>query len=416
MNNTVATCIVTSIIDSSRLPSHKIKGVSTKINDTNCIPVESTLEQIGCSLKTMQPDITPIMKGFIGKVEISVLRDSGCNFVIVKENLVEEEQLTGKVAFCTLADGTKRKFPVGKLNVDTPYYTGKIEALCMPEPVCDLVLGNIDGVRSPENPDVNWFHKKEGNNSSMVENKVAEAREQNKMKDEKNTLVVPSSINQIPDNELIRLHAEDISPTLIRTEAEKSDIRVHKDGSTLRGVQKKGLYYHGSKKGDISSCNYSQLVIPSKLRSEIMKIAHDRIMTGHLGIYTRQLESEDTSKNTKMSCLSEIETDLDDIGKTHISAETELHFPIYLTKKTVNEIQVNSDLDQKPTDDIRLLLGIYKDFSADTPGIREPRAFMYPNTAKLADARLRRWTLALQPYKCKMERDKGFDKVGSDFF
>ena len=40
---------------------------------------------------------------------------------------------------------------------------------------------------------------------------------------------------------------------------------------------------------------------------------------------------------------------------------------------------------------------------------------MYLNTAKLADARLRRWTLALQSYKYKMERYKGFDKVGSDF-
>ena len=236
------------------------------------------------------------------------------------------------------------------------------------------------------------------------------------MKDKKNTFVVPSSINQIPDNDLVRLHAEDIFPTLIRTEAEKSDIRVHKDGSTLRGVQKKGLNNHVSKKGDITSCIYSQLVIPSKLRSEIMKIVHDRIMTGHLGIHTIQIESEDTSKNTKMSCLSEIETDVDDIGKTHISAEIELHFPIYLTKETVNEIQVNSDLDQKPTDDIRLLLGICKNFSADNTGIREPRTFMYLNTAKLADARLRRWTLALQPYKYKLESYKGFDEVGSDFF
>ena len=287
-----------------------------------------------------------------------MVRDSGCNFVIVKKNLVEEKQLTGKVAFCTLADGTKRKFPVGNLNIDTPYYTGKVETLYMPEPVCDLVLGNKDGVRSPENQDVNWFHEKEGNSSLMVENNVAEARKQNKMKDKKNTFIAPSPTNQTPDNDLVRLQAEDISLTLIRTKVENSDIRVHKDGSKLRYVQKKGLCYHESKKGDISSCIYSQLVIPSKLRSEILKIAHDRIMTGHLGSHTRQIESKDTSKNTKMSCLSEIETDVDGISKTHISVETELHFPIYLTKETVKD-KVNSDLDKKPTDDIRLLLGIY---------------------------------------------------------
>ena len=209
------------------------------------------------------------------------MRDSGCNFAIVKKNLVEEKQLTGKVAFCILADGTKRKFPVGNFNIDTPYYTGKEEALCMPEPVCDLVLRNIDGVRLPENPDINWFHEKEGNISLMVKNNVAEARKQNKMKDKNNIFVVQSSTNQSPDNNLVRLQAEDISLNLTRTEAEKSDIRVHKDGSALRYVHKKGLCYREFKKGDKSSCIYYQLVIPSKLRSEILKIAHDKIMNGH---------------------------------------------------------------------------------------------------------------------------------------
>ena len=46
-----------------------------------------------------------------------------------------------------------------------------------------------------------------------------------------------------------------------------------------------------------------------------------------------------------MSCLSELESDVDNIGKAHIGAETELHFPIYLTKETVNEIKVNSALE-----------------------------------------------------------------------
>ena len=55
-----------------------------------------------------------------------------------KKNIVE--QLTGNSAFFTLADGTKRKFPVVDLNVDTPYYTGKVETLCMPELACDLML------------------------------------------------------------------------------------------------------------------------------------------------------------------------------------------------------------------------------------------------------------------------------------
>ena len=85
------------------------------------------------------------------------------------------------------------------------------------------------------------FIKKEGDNSSMVKNNVAETRKQKKIKNKTNTLVVPSSINQIPDNDIVRLHAVAIPLTLFRTETEKSDIRVHKDGSTLRCVQKMGF-------------------------------------------------------------------------------------------------------------------------------------------------------------------------------
>ena len=42
------------------------------------------------------------------------------------------------------------------IQVDTPYLTGRVEALCMENPVYDWVIGNIEGVRSVENPDLKW--------------------------------------------------------------------------------------------------------------------------------------------------------------------------------------------------------------------------------------------------------------------
>ena len=41
------------------------------------------------------------------------------------------------------------------------------------------------------------------------------------MKNKKNTSVVPASINQIPDNDIVSLQAEDTSPTLIRAEVKR---------------------------------------------------------------------------------------------------------------------------------------------------------------------------------------------------
>ena len=55
-----------------------------------------------------------------------------------------------------LIDGTVREFPETWIYVDTPFYTGIILALCMENPVYDLIIGNIKGAREPSNPDPNW--------------------------------------------------------------------------------------------------------------------------------------------------------------------------------------------------------------------------------------------------------------------
>ena len=279
-NNTVATCIVTPVTDSCLFPSYKSTELGTEINHNNFIPVVSTAENLGCTLKINSSDKMPVKRGFIGNNEISVLRDSGCNSAIVKRDLVQEEQLTGNSVLCTLADGTKRKFPVADIVVDTPFYSGKVEALCMPEPVYDLVLGNISGVRPPENPDLNWAHHEEGNdNCSDIKVNAVETRRQKEMNKRRNTLIVPAAINDIK-----RLQDEDDSLRYIRNQTEKGETKVEKDGSTVRYIQKKGLYYREFKKGDRIARVYTQLLVPTKLRDEVLKIAHDGIMAGHLGI------------------------------------------------------------------------------------------------------------------------------------
>ena len=54
--------------------------------------------------------------------------DSGFNSAIIRENLIQPEQLTCNSLYCTLADGTRRKFQVTVIEVKTPYFIGKIEA------------------------------------------------------------------------------------------------------------------------------------------------------------------------------------------------------------------------------------------------------------------------------------------------
>lgn len=55
-----------------------------------------------------------------------------------------------------MIDGKVRRVPVAKVSVNTPYYVGDVEALCMDKPVYDLILGNIPGVRDPGDPNTDW--------------------------------------------------------------------------------------------------------------------------------------------------------------------------------------------------------------------------------------------------------------------
>ena len=69
---------------------------------------------------------------------------------------MSNSQLTGESKTCVLIDGTVRRVPIAVVNVDTPYFEGEVTALCMNNPVYDLILGNIDGVRDPANPNTSW--------------------------------------------------------------------------------------------------------------------------------------------------------------------------------------------------------------------------------------------------------------------
>ncbi|XP_077987486.1 uncharacterized protein LOC144442090 [Glandiceps talaboti] len=107
-------------------------------------------------------DNMPVVKGEVNGRQVNVLRDSGCNGVVIRKGLVKHNQMTGEVRTYIMIDRTCRKAPIARIEVDTPFYVGEVEAMCMETPVYDLVLGNVDGVRKPSDPDLNW-HKLHAN-------------------------------------------------------------------------------------------------------------------------------------------------------------------------------------------------------------------------------------------------------------
>lgn len=94
----------------------------------------------------------PTANGYLDGQPVTVLRDSGCNTVVVKRSLVPEENFTGIIRNVYLLDGSSKQLPEAKVYIDSPFFRGTTLALCMEKPLYDVVLGNIDGVNFPSGP------------------------------------------------------------------------------------------------------------------------------------------------------------------------------------------------------------------------------------------------------------------------
>ncbi|KAH7961843.1 hypothetical protein HPB52_012636 [Rhipicephalus sanguineus] len=94
----------------------------------------------------------PVRRGFLESQPVSVLRDTGCNTVVVRHSLIPREKMTGTTSPVFLLDRTIRYLPEAIVFLDTPFFTGLARVKCMRDPLYDVVLGNIEGARPPNDP------------------------------------------------------------------------------------------------------------------------------------------------------------------------------------------------------------------------------------------------------------------------
>ena len=158
----------------------------------------------------------------------------------------------------------------------------------MDNPVYDLVIGNIGGARKADNPNLDWKGKVslESSPTRVMTPAVSavETRAQKKKKDVKTSLKIPEPIKEV-SSEQIRLYKEsDETLSEIRNMESTGETKVCKDGSMVKYVIKKNLYYRQYSKAGGNTKIIKQLVVPKQLRSDVLKIAHDGVMSGHFGI------------------------------------------------------------------------------------------------------------------------------------
>ncbi|GFS22033.1 hypothetical protein ElyMa_001607300 [Elysia marginata] len=82
------------------------------------------------------------------------MRDTGCEGVVVRRQLVDAGQLTGECCLLLRIDNTALLAEKAVINLRTPFLSEEVKALCIPDAICDVIVGNVDGARSPEDPDM----------------------------------------------------------------------------------------------------------------------------------------------------------------------------------------------------------------------------------------------------------------------
>ena len=230
-------------------------------------------------LQSVKDTVMPVVKGCVGDKVITVLRDTGCSGAVIRKELVLDAQKTGQIQRCLLADGSYVDAEVAEVHVDTPYYTGNVVAWCFDSPSYDLILGNIKGVRKPDEPNLSWIH-------SIEAVAAVETRSQLKQKQlSYKALKVPEALHDVSLEDMLREQKEDESLRKLWSMAESGKEKPFSDGGMTKMYVKKNLLYRQFSSPKVSNGKvFRQLVVPRKFRTLVMRLAHESLMSGHLGV------------------------------------------------------------------------------------------------------------------------------------
>ena len=232
------------------------------------------LDIISCSSEKKYKKNMPVKEGRIGNTTVRVLRDSGCSGVLVSQQFVKPAQYTGTYSYMMMADASVRKLPNAKIVVNTSYFSGEVEAACQPRGVYDLFIGNIEGARNPDDPDLDWK-----SNSILIDSEINTVKKIDECAsaqygEEKNL----QEMTNVTKETLIILQEQDTS---IQNQLKNKN-------DTNKNIIKENDLIYRIVKDDNDNIKVKQLMVPKILRNRVLKTAHDNKMSGHLGIKKTQ--------------------------------------------------------------------------------------------------------------------------------
>ena len=206
-------------------------------------------------------------EGKVNGQRVEILLDTGCSTVGVHKKFVNEDQYTNKMRRCIAFGGEILSYPIAKLPLESPYYTGEVEVCVLECPSYDVILGKFDGCSLQV--------------AEHFVNAVTTRRQAQDDKKSTKPLRVADTPLLVDRNELIRLQKEDQNLDVERQRASSGETFQKPRASVHFEVRDDVLMrVHTHKETKEES---TQIVVPTVLRNSVLKIAHDSIMAGHMG-------------------------------------------------------------------------------------------------------------------------------------
>ncbi len=157
----------------------------------------------------------------------------------------------------------------------------------MENPLYDLILGNIPGVRDPNNPDTNWLdiHTRIPRDTDIEDICAVQTRAQKANEGKVKTLKVPKELAEIEVSDLQEGQNIDDSLKKWKKLAETGEKVMSKNGSIEWAEVTSNILYRKFQSPKVENGKlFCQVLVPQSLRTPVLKLAHDTILAGHLGV------------------------------------------------------------------------------------------------------------------------------------
>jgi len=233
-------------------PAHKCNAMEVSEIELKCGCICPVIADACCSGK----ESMPVCEGKMIDKIVSVLTYTGCSTMVVRRGLVNDDQLTGKNEMCFLIDGMTGHTPVAEIEIDTPFYKDKVKAVCMENPLYDVIIGNVVGVVDNA---VSETVMQVDNADSETELQAVMTRSQVKRHEKpvKQLKVIDNLGDDVSRDKLIAMQQQDSSLMKLMKETEQDQTNTDLD---IYFKMEDGILYRYCK--NVDGREISQVVVP----------------------------------------------------------------------------------------------------------------------------------------------------------